>query len=284
MKLYVRRTLAILNSMSEESYYHLAQLNVARLRAPLDDPLLADFTAALDRINALGEASPGFVWRQRGTVEYPGDARVLVNYSVWEGLAALRDYAYRSEHVEIFRRRAEWFERPREAHAVLWWIPAGHQPTLEEAIGRLNHLRTCGPSPLGFTFAQAFEAPAQPPASAGAPPVSYDGRRFAVRDNTANGDVSPGLVFHYRQTGARLWCLYGDGARIRFGTLVAAVGADGALDMRYQHLDAGQQLRTGHCHSSPERLPDGRLRLHERWQWTNGDGSAGESVLEELAG
>lgn len=262
------------------AYFHLAQLNVARMLAPLDHPLLADFAAALDRINALAESSPGFVWRQTGTIAYPGDPMVLVNYSVWQSVEELKTYAYRSEHVEIFRRRAEWFERPTEAHMVLWWIPAGHQPTLEEAVARLRHLREHGPGPLAFTFAHASEPPAAPEPSETT--FSYDGRRFAVAANTANGDVSPGLVFHYRQAGSWLWCLYGDGASIRFGALVAAVQPDGSLDMRYQHLDATGQIRTGLCHSRPERLPDGRLRLHESWQWTNGDHSAGSSVLEEL--
>ena len=263
------------------AFFHLAQLNVARMLAPLDDPLLADFAGALERINALAEASPGFIWRQRGTVEYPDDPMTLVNYSVWESVEALKAYTYRSEHVEIFRRRAEWFERPREAHMVLWWIPAGHEPTLDEAVARLRHLREQGPGPLAWTFAAPFAEPDSPAAGA-AGALDYGGRRFVVAANTDNGGVSPGLVFHYRQVGAHVWCLYGDGARIRLGTLVAAVREDGSLDMRYQHLDAMGEIRTGICRTSPEVLPDGRLRLHEAWRWTNGDQSAGCSVLEEI--
>jgi Domain of unknown function (DUF3291) len=262
------------------AYFHLAQLNIAHLLAPLDSPQLADFVGALDRINTLAEGSAGFVWRLRGTADFPDLG--LVNLSVWDSVEALKAFTYLSDHVEIFRRRAEWFERPTQAHMVLWWIPAGHEPTVEEAAARLRHLREHGPGPLAFTFAQPSEMPVAPEALATAAGIQYDGRRFAVAANSDNGDVSPGLVFHYRQSGSRLWCLYGDGVRIRFGALVAAVQPDGALDMRYQHVDAAGEVRTGQCHSRPERMPDGRLRLHERWQWTNGDESAGSSVLEEL--
>lgn len=264
------------------AFFHLAQFNIARMLAPLDDPRLADFAGAIERINALAEADEGFVWRLRGTVEYPGDPMVLVNLSVWQSVEALKTFTYRSDHVEIFRRRAEWFERPSAAHMALWWIPAGHEPTLEEAVARLEHLREYGPGTLAFTFAHPCEAPPEPPLCEAHGALNYDGRRFAVAANTANGDVSPGLVFRYRQSGQRLWCLYGDGGRIRFGALVAAVQADGSLDMRYQHLDAGGAVRTGVCQSSPEWMADGRLRLHENWRWTNGDQSAGASVLEEL--
>lgn len=269
--------------MGPTPHFHLAQLNVARLLAPLDDPLLADFVQALDRINAVAEASPGFVWRLRGTVAYPGDAMVLPNLSVWHSVESLRAFAYRSDHVEIFRRRAQWFEPPREAHAVLWWIPAGHEPSLEEAIARLEYLRAHGPSPHAFTFAKPGDPPEQPASGQAFPaPINLDGRRFAVAANTTNGDVTPGLVFHYRQSGSRVWSLYEDGAGIRFGMLVAAMQADGSLDMRYQHLDGGDQFRTGRCHSWPASLPDGKLRLHETWQWTNGDLSAGSSILDEV--
>lgn len=146
--------------------YELAQLNVALMRAPLDAPEMADFVANLDRINALAEDSPGFVWRLQ-TEE--GDAtalrsdllgdNVLVNMSVWSGVEALHAYVYRSAHVEVMRRRREWFERMGEAYVVLWWVPRGHRPSVAEAAQRLQHLRAHGPTREAFTFRQAFPAP-----------------------------------------------------------------------------------------------------------------------------
>ncbi len=144
--------------------YQLAQLNIAELKAPIDSPELADFVANLDRINALAEASPGYVWRLK-TEE--GDATAvrdfgestLVNMSVWEGVEALNAYVYRSGHVDVMRRRREWFERMANIHMVLWWVPAGHLPTVQEAADRLALLRLQGPSSAAFTFRQAYPPP-----------------------------------------------------------------------------------------------------------------------------
>ena len=146
--------------------HHLAQYNIARLLVPLDDPRLADFVANLDRINALGDRSPGFVWRHQdadGTstgVRVRGDDAIIINYTIWESSETLFEYAYHSAHVEVFRRRREWFEEMREASMVLWWVPAGHIPTVEEADARLDHLRAHGPTAHAFTFKQRFSAPA----------------------------------------------------------------------------------------------------------------------------
>jgi len=112
------------------------------------------------------------------------------------------------------------------------------------------------------------------------PPISYDGRQFRSVPNTANGDVSDATRFEYRQRGDVVWATY-EGGGVRLGTLVASVGDDGSLDMRYAHVNASGELMTGECRSTPEVLSDGRLRLHERWRWTSGDGSAGTSVIEE---
>jgi hypothetical protein len=112
--------------------------------------------------------------------------------------------------------------------------------------------------------------------------IDYDGRRFRSVSNSPTGEVGAETVFEYRQRGEVVWATY-EGGGIRFGTLIARVEADGALDMRYSHVNAAGELRTGVCRSTPEVLPDGRLRLHERWQWTSGDGSGGESVVEEVA-
>jgi hypothetical protein len=144
--------------------WHLAQLNVAAVRAPLEDPLMADFANALDTVNALAERTPGFVWRW---ITPPGDASeervfgsgALVNVSVWESLEALRGFAYSGLHLEFLRRRREWFIPLERANLVLWWVPAGHVPTLEEAAERRDLLDAQGPSVQAFTFREAFAAP-----------------------------------------------------------------------------------------------------------------------------
>jgi hypothetical protein len=147
------------------SAYELAQLNIGIIKGPMDSPVMADFAANLQRINALAERSPGFVWRLQ-TAE--GDAtsirpfedeNLILNMSVWRDVESLNEYVYSSAHVEIMRRRREWFERMREAFLVLWWVPAGHRPSVPEAIARLESLRAKGPTAEAFTFRQAFPPP-----------------------------------------------------------------------------------------------------------------------------
>jgi GNAT superfamily N-acetyltransferase len=135
---------------------HLAQLNVGRLRQPLDHPDIADFVAGLAPVNALADASPGFVWRlqtEEGDATalrvFP-DPQVIVNMSVWASVDALKDFMYRSAHTPFLRRRAEWFDRLDTPSVVLWWIPAGHQPDIGEARSRLDFLILHGPSPYAF--------------------------------------------------------------------------------------------------------------------------------------
>lgn len=149
------------------SKYQLAQLNVAHLKDAIDSPLLADFVANLDRINALAELSPGFVWRLQteegnATSVKPMGDDIIVNMSVWDDVAALNHYVYKTAHVEIMRRRKEWFERMKEAYMVLWWVPRGQRPGMGEAIARLASLRTHGPTAHAFTFRDAFPAPDAP--------------------------------------------------------------------------------------------------------------------------
>ena len=110
--------------------------------------------------------------------------------------------------------------------------------------------------------------------------INYDNRYFAPKVNSANGEVNASTQFHYRQQGRVVWATY-EGGDVQFGTLVARVNDDGSLDMRYSHINRNGELMTGHCHSVPEVLADGRLRLHERWRWTSGDESEGESIVEE---
>jgi hypothetical protein len=142
--------------------YHLAQCNVARLRAPLESPQLADFVAALEPINGLADRAPGFVWRLQTedgdatAIRAFDDDMLLVNMSVWESVDALAAFTYGSEHREVMRRRRDWFERLREAYLVLWWIPVGSIPAVGDARTRLELLRTEGPSPQAFTFRTRF--------------------------------------------------------------------------------------------------------------------------------
>jgi hypothetical protein len=146
--------------------YHLAQYNVARLLAPIDDPSVADFVDALEPINRLAERSPGFVWRH-GTEDgdstalrpYPDD-QIIINFSVWTDPDSLWLYTYKSDHANVFRRRREWFEANVRAHLVMWWIPEGHIPTVAEAAERLEKVRANGPTPEAFTFRRRFEPPA----------------------------------------------------------------------------------------------------------------------------
>jgi hypothetical protein len=146
--------------------YHVAQYNIARLILPLDDQRIADFVAALDPINRLGDASPGFVWRHQTadgnstSVRVRGDPLILINFSVWESIEAMFEYTYRSAHAGIFRRRREFFEASELPQLVLWWIPAGHEPSVEEAEERLDYLRQHGPSPYAFGFKSRFAPPA----------------------------------------------------------------------------------------------------------------------------
>ena len=143
---------------------HLAQLNVATLLHPIDDPRIAPFVEMLDPVNAAADRAPGFVWRlvEEGTADAtglrPAGEDVIVNLTVWESREALWDFTYRSGHLEVMRQRRDWFARHVEAHLVLWWIPAGHVPTVDEALERLADLRAHGPSPRAFTFASSYTA------------------------------------------------------------------------------------------------------------------------------
>lgn len=157
------------------SAWRLAQVNIGRLKAPIDAPATADFVANLDRINALAEAQAGFVWRLTGDgndatdVAAFDDPLMLINLSVWADVESLAAFVYRTGHRGVMRRRAEWFEK-MEVFMALWWVPVGHEPTPQEAIERLEHLRRLGPTSEAFTFREPFPAPD----SAEAPPPVLD--------------------------------------------------------------------------------------------------------------
>jgi hypothetical protein len=144
--------------------HHLAQINIARLIAPIDDPRIASFVAQLEQVNALADRAPGFVWRLQSSsgnatdIPYSDDSFLLVNMSVWESIDALRHYVYTSGHMNVFRDRAKWFERPDKPHYCLWWVPAGHIPTVSEGKERLEHYQQHGATPYSFWFSRHFAA------------------------------------------------------------------------------------------------------------------------------
>lgn len=149
--------------------HHLAELNIGRLIAPTDDPRVADFMNALDRINGMGKRMPGFVWMMEGSGE-PGtgntennigdDPQFVANLTVWEDVQSLETFVWKTVHKQFYDRRHEWFEVLGKMHFVMWWVPAGHRPTLEEALARLEHLKANGDSDHAFTWRHLAEAEA----------------------------------------------------------------------------------------------------------------------------
>jgi hypothetical protein len=149
--------------------WHLAQLNVGRLLAPLDSEQLAGFVAQLEPINAVADAAPGFIWRLQTdegnatSLRPTDDPWFLINMSVWRSLEELRPFTYTTQHVQVLRQRRSWFEQLASAHLVLWWVAAGHIPTIDEALDRLERLRRDGPTPAAFTFRAPFQPDADRP-------------------------------------------------------------------------------------------------------------------------
>ena len=142
--------------------YHLAQVNIARMKAPVDSPVMAEFVANLDPVNLLAERSPGFVWRLKddsnnaSSIRVFDDDFIIVNLSVWENIDSLFQFVYNSNHVEVFKKRRDWFEKMKEMHMTLWYTPAGQVPTTAEAVERLNFLQRNGETPYSFTFRSKF--------------------------------------------------------------------------------------------------------------------------------
>ena len=143
---------------------HLAQVNVARLTAPIDDPRIREFVDGLAPVNALADAAPGFVWRMQDDsgdathIEVDPDPLMIMNLSVWEDVAALMAFVRSPDHAAYLRRRREWFQRWTDGpYVCLWWVEEGHRPTPAEALERLAHLRAVGPSPQAFTTSKVFE-------------------------------------------------------------------------------------------------------------------------------
>ena len=144
--------------------HHLAQINIGRLIAPVDDPKIAEFVAQLDSVNALADTAPGFVWRLQSSsgnatdIVYNDDPFVIVNMSVWESVEALRDFVYKSNHLDVLRDRANWFEKMEKPHYCLWWIPSTYIPTVAEGRERLEHYQQYGATPFSFWFSKLYPA------------------------------------------------------------------------------------------------------------------------------
>ena len=141
--------------------FHLAQVNIAKRLAPLDDPIMKDFVNNLDRINAIADTSEGFVWRLKdedtdlGTKIFQDDT-LLINMSVWENMDSLFNYIYNSGHIEVFKRRKEWFSKMKMNHMAFWFVPLGYEPTFQDAKDRLDYLNKNGDTPYAFTFKSKF--------------------------------------------------------------------------------------------------------------------------------
>ena len=144
--------------------YQLAQVNIGKILAPMDNPVMEGFKSNLDPINKLAENSPGFIWRLKDetnnatSIKIFEDDFMLINMSVWESIDALYQFVYQSHHVQYVKRRKEWFEKMPEMFMALWYVPAGHEPTPLEAMERLNYLRKHGDTPFSFGFRNKFTA------------------------------------------------------------------------------------------------------------------------------
>jgi len=142
--------------------YHLAQINIGKILARMDSPVMAGFANNLEPINALAEGSEGFVWRLKDdtnnatSIKVFEDDFLLINMSVWKDTDALFRFVYQTQHAEYVKRRKEWFEKLSDMYMALWYIPATHTPTVHEAVEKLYHLRKHGETPLAFTFKKRF--------------------------------------------------------------------------------------------------------------------------------
>lgn len=155
----------IVENKANQQKYYLAQINIALMKAPLDDPIMAEFAAALDKVNAVAERSPGFVWRLETSsgdatdIRAYAEPKILVNISLWRSVEQLKVYVYKSLHGDFFVRRRQWFEKYQGEHFAMWWIRAEHLPTVEEGKAKLEYLELYGDTPQCFTFAKLYPPP-----------------------------------------------------------------------------------------------------------------------------
>jgi hypothetical protein len=171
--------------------YHVAQINIARMLAPIDNPIMQDFVAQLPPINALAEQSPGFVWRLQSesgdatSIKVYDDDMIIINLTVWEDVDSLRQFVYKSNHSEVMRHRRRWFEKFKGPYSALWWVPAGHLPDPQEGKERLEHLRGNGDSEYAFSFEHAFPKPYTASAFS-----LRRGRKFSLTLSTSDDKLS----------------------------------------------------------------------------------------------
>ena len=143
------------------SKFHLAQVNIAKRLAPMDDPIMLDFVNNLDKINAIADSFDGFIWRLKdedkdeATLIFKDDT-LIINMSVWENLESLFNYTYNSGHIEVFKRKKEWFSKMKMVHMAFWYVPEGYNPTFQDAKDRLDYLNTHGDTPFAFSFKSKF--------------------------------------------------------------------------------------------------------------------------------
>ncbi len=161
-------TLTILQSNIQLSIFHLAQVNVAQAKADMESELMRGFVSRLDEINALAESAEGFIWRLKEdsgsatAIRVFDDPLLLINMSVWANVESLKHYVYKSLHVELIKDREAWFNKMGESYQALWWIPAGHIPSTEEARNKLEYIRKHGPSAQAFNFTKLYQTPIPP--------------------------------------------------------------------------------------------------------------------------
>ncbi|MFI1773622.1 DUF3291 domain-containing protein [Thalassobellus citreus] len=143
------------------SKFHLAQVNIAKILAPMDDPIMQDFVNNVDKMNAIADDADGFVWRLKDedkeeAIRVFQDDSIIINMSVWENLESLFNYTYNSGHIEVFKRKKEWFSKMKMMHMAFWYIPEGYEPTFEDANTRLDYINTHGDTPFAFSFKSKF--------------------------------------------------------------------------------------------------------------------------------
>lgn len=143
------------------SLFHLAQVNIAKRLAPMDDPIMQEFINNVDNINEIADLAEGFVWRMKDEYKDLGaqifqDNALLINMSVWKSLESLFNYTYNSGHIEVFKRKKEWFSKMKMMHMAFWYVPIGYEPTFQDAKNRLNYIEKNGTSPYAFTFKDKF--------------------------------------------------------------------------------------------------------------------------------
>ncbi|WP_137939932.1 DUF3291 domain-containing protein [Chitinivorax sp. B] len=147
-------------------HFHLAQVNIAKTKAPMNDPSMQGYVEQITHLNHLADQSPGFIWRLQSdegdatAIRLFDDPLIMINLSVWTSLDALTKYVYQGDHLQAVKQRKQWFEPQTSPRLALWWLPAGELPTPGQAKDKLMQLATQGATQTAFTFAHPFQPPA----------------------------------------------------------------------------------------------------------------------------